>query len=141
MLIDANLLLYSINITSPQHAAAVRWWEATLSGSQRVALPWQTLGAFVRIATHPRVTRQPLTGDQAWSLVEEWLDVPVTWVPPATEQTAAMLGTVIRSSRATGNLVTDAQLAALALEHGLEVMTTDADFARFPGVRWSNPLS
>lgn len=141
MLVDANLLLYAHDSSSPENAAAADWWSAALNGSTRVGLPWQTIGAFVRIATHPRVTRRPLSSDEAWRFVEDWLAVPVTWIPPATERTAAILGRLVRSSRATGNLVSDAQLAALALEHGLVVATADTDFARFPDVRWTNPLS
>jgi toxin-antitoxin system PIN domain toxin len=141
MLVDANLLLYAVSSTAPQHETARAWWETTLNGTGRVGLPWQTIGAFVRIATHPRVTRRPLSAEDAWSYVAEWLDVDVVWVPPATERTAAVLGDLLRLTGATGNLVPDAQLAALALEHGLAVVTADTDFARFPGVRWVNPLS
>ncbi|MGR7024533.1 TA system VapC family ribonuclease toxin [Geodermatophilus sp. URMC 62] len=141
MLVDANLLLYAVSSTAPRHETARAWWETTLNGTGRVGLPWQTIGAFVRIATHPRVTRRPLSAEDAWSYVAEWLDVDVVWVPPATERTAAVLGDLLRLTGATGNLVPDAQLAALALEHGLAVVTADTDFARFPGVRWVNPLS
>lgn len=109
-------------------------------GDRRVGLPWPTIGAFVRIATHPRVTRNPLGGAAAWSLVERWLAAPPTWVPPATERTAAALGKLLAGTPVTGNLVPDAQLAALAIEHGLVVMTADTDFGRFPEVRWTNPL-
>lgn len=86
------------------------------------------------------MTRNPLGGAAAWSLVERWLAAPPTWVPPATERTAAALGKLLASTPVTGNLVPDAQLAALAIEHGLVVMTADTDFGRFPEVRWTNPL-
>ena len=140
MLVDANLLLYAVSGAAPQHDTARSWWEATLNGAGRVGLPWQTIGAFVRIATHPRVTRRPLPAEEAWSYVAEWLDVDVVWVPAATERTAAILGDLLRRTGATGNLVPDAQLAALAIEHGLAVATADTDFARFPGLRWFDPL-
>lgn len=141
MLLDANLLLYAVDATSPQNAAAAAWLEEVLQGQRRVGLPWQTIGAFVRIATHPRVATTPLAGADAWGFVHRWLQADPVWVPPATERTAAVLGRLVERTPATGNLVPDAQLAALALEHGLVVMTADTDFARFPEVRWSNPLS
>ncbi|RBY80920.1 VapC toxin family PIN domain ribonuclease [Geodermatophilus sp. TF02-6] len=140
MLVDANLLLYAVSEAAPQHDRARVWWEETLNGSSRVGLPWQTIGAFVRIATHPRVARPALTAEQAWSFVADWLDVDLVWVPPATERTAAVLGSLLRTTGVTGNLVPDAQLAALAIEHGLGVASADSDFVLFPGVRWSNPL-
>ncbi|MGY1665128.1 TA system VapC family ribonuclease toxin [Geodermatophilus sp. SYSU D00696] len=141
MLVDANLLLYAVSTAAPQHEAARAWWETTLDGAGRVGLPWQTIGAFVRIATHSRVTRRPLTAEEAWSYVAEWLEVDGVWVPAATERTARILGDLLRRTGATGNLVPDAQLAALAIEHGLAVATADTDFARFPGVRWVDPLA
>lgn len=140
-LVDANLLLYAVDATSPHHRAAHAWWEGMLNGSSRVGLPWQTIGAFVRIATHPRVTRRPLGAEVAWGYVAEWLGVDVVWVPPATERTVEVLGGVLQRSGVTGNLVPDAQLAALAIEHGLTVASADSDFVRFPGVRWINPLA
>lgn len=140
MLLDANLLLYAVDSTSREHAAAAAWLEDVLNGHRRVGLPWQTLGAFLRIATHPRVTTNPLSAAEAWSFVRRWLAAGPTWIPPATERTAAVLGELLDESGATGNLVPDAQLAALAVEHGLVVMTADTDFARFPQVRTMNPL-
>lgn len=112
-----------------------------LNGQRRVGLPWHSLGAFLRIVTHPRVTRRPLSGPEAWSFVEDWLAAPPTWVPPATQRTAAVLGLLQAEVLITGNLVPDAQLAALAIEHGLTVMTADTDFGRFPSVTWENPLT
>lgn len=141
MLLDANLLLYAVDAESPYNAAAAAWLTEVCNGDRRVGLPWQTIGAFVRIVTHPRVTTDPLSGAQAWQYVADWLAAPPVWVPPATERTAAILGRLTEAVPVTGNLVPDAQLAALALEHGLTVMTADTDFARFPGVAWHNPLS
>lgn len=140
MLLDANLLLYAIDSRSPRNEVAARWLEETLDGDRRVGLPWQTIGAFLRIATHPRVTVNPLTGADAWDFVDRWLAAPPVWIPPATERTAAILARLVAGTPATGNLVPDAQLAALAIEHGLEVLTADTDFARFPEVRWRDPL-
>ena len=140
MLVDANLLLYAVDEASDQHDAAAAWLTAVLNGPRRVALPWQSLGAFMRIITHPRVTRQPLTGPQAWSHVEGWLAVSPSWIPPTSKHTAAVFARLHEEASITGNLVPDAQLAALAVQHGLTVMSADTDFARFPSVRWENPL-
>lgn len=141
ILVDANLLLYARDSRSEHHEAARDWLTDQLNDSARVGLPWATLTAFVRIATHPRVYIEPLTADQAWAQVEEWLAAGPAWVPLPTERHAAVLGELVRRHDVRGNLVTDAALAALALEHGLEVRSTDSDFARFTEVRWSNPLS
>lgn len=140
MLLDANLLLYAVDASSPQNAAAGGWLQEVLRGDRRVGLPWQTIGAFLRIATHPRVATHPLSGAEAWAFVRRWLDAGLVWIPPVTERTAAVLGRLVEDVPVTGNLVPDAQLAALAIEHGLVVMTADTDFERFPEVRWSNPL-
>ena len=140
MLLDANLLLYAVDRASDQHAAAAAWLTRILNGTTRVGIPWQTIGAFLRIVTHPRVTTRPLTGAEAWAHVEAWLASDPAWIPPASERTAAVYGELAGSVPVTGNLVPDAMLAALALEHGLTVMTADTDFARFPNVRWENPL-
>ncbi|MEO6792418.1 MAG: type II toxin-antitoxin system VapC family toxin [Mycobacterium sp.] len=141
MLIDANLLLYAVDADSKHNAAAAAWLDETLSGPNRVGLPWQTIGAFLRIVTHPRVTQNPLTGSDAWSYVADWLAVPVVWIPPATESTGRIYASICTQVEVTGNLVPDAQLAALAMEHGVELASVDSDFQRFPGLRWINPLS
>ncbi|BBU21535.1 TA system VapC family ribonuclease toxin [Mycobacterium xenopi] len=141
MIVDANLLLFAVDENSSHNAAAAAWLEQTLNGDTRVGLPWQTIGAFLRIVTHPRVTENPLSGTDAWRYVEQWLAVPVVWVPPATENTARVYARLCAQVAITGNLVPDAQLAALAIEHGVEVASADTDFMRFPGLRWTNPLS
>jgi len=141
MLVDANLLLYAVDARSPHHEVAAAWLEDVLNGDRRVGLPWQTLGAFVRIITHPRISTNPLTAERAWGYVRDWLAAGPTWIPPATERTAAVLIELGSSMRITANLVPDAQLAALAIEHGLVVVSADSDFARFPDVRWENPLT
>lgn len=140
MIVDANLLLYATDTTSPHHTRAVSWLTEALNGDRRVGLPWQSLGAFVRIVTHPRVTRHPLDADTAQDIVDSWLAAPAAWVPPATENTARVYADLARRHRVTGNLVPDAQLAALALEHGVAIVSADSDFARFPEVTWLNPL-
>ena len=140
MLLDANILLYAVDRASPHHPTAATWLEDALNGARRIALPWQTIGAFLRISTHPRITTSPLHATQAMALVDRWLRATPTWIPPVTERTAHVLAELYRDTTITGNLVPDAQLAAIALEHGLVVCSTDADFARFPGVRWHDPL-
>lgn len=140
MLLDANLLLYAINEESPHHAAASAWFTGLIAGDRRVALPWQTVTAFVRISTHPRIATNPLSGAQAWRHVASWMESGPMWIPPATERTAVLLGDLIERHRVTGDLITDASLAALAIEHGLVIYSADTDFARFDEVRWENPL-
>lgn len=139
-IVDANLLLYAVDENSAQNAPAAAWLKETLDGDSRVGLPWQTIGAFLRIVTHPRVTDNPLSAADAWTYVEDWLAVPVVWIPPATEATARIYARLCARVEITGNLVPDAQLAALAIEHGVELASADTDFMRFPGLRWTNPL-
>ena len=141
MLLDANLLLYAVDSSSRFHPAASEWLERVLNGSVAVGIPWQTIGAFVRISTHPRVSERPLSGAEALSHVDAWLAAPPSWIPPATEATARVYSELNRQVPITGNLVTDAQLAALAIENGVELISNDGDFARFPGLRWTNPLA
>lgn len=131
-LVDANVLLYAADSTSRDHAACRDWLVSALNGSARVGLPAQSIGAFLRISTHPRVMDRPLTADEAWSIASAWLDAPAAWVPEVTDRTLAVLGELVVTHAVTGNLVTDAQLAAQAIEHGLAVVTLDTDFARFP---------
>jgi hypothetical protein len=141
VLLDVNLLLYATDTTTPAHTAAVDIIESIMNGDRRVGLPWQTIAAFLRISTHPRIWSRPLSGPQAWSLVEDWLAAGPTWIPPASAATARVYGDLASKVAITGNLVPDAMLAALAIEHGLELWSADTDFARFPGLRWVNPLT
>ena len=141
MLVDANLLLFAVHEGSPFHAAARAWLTEQLNGARRVGLPWQSLAAFLRIATHPRAFERPLQPAEAWARVTDWLDAAPTWIPTAGERHAEILGELVVRHDIRGNLVPDAQLAALALEHGLTVASTDTDFARFTDVRWENPLT
>lgn len=141
MLVDANLLLYAVDARSPHHEPARVWLTEALNGPRRVGLPWASLGAFVRISTHPRSSEHPLTPSQAWDVVERWLDAPTTWIPEPGPRFARILGDLLVRHEAAGNLVPDAMLAALALEHGIEVQSADSDFARFPEVSWRNPIA
>jgi uncharacterized protein len=140
MLVDANLLIYAVHEGSAQHQVASSWLTEALNGSRRVGLPWQSLTAFMRIATHPRVFDRPLEPAVAWARIEDWLASPVAWIPAPGPRFAALLGQLVTAHDIRGNLVPDAMLAALALEHGLVVCSNDTDFARFAGLRWTNPL-
>jgi toxin-antitoxin system PIN domain toxin len=141
MLLDANVLLYSVDRSSHHHAPCADWVRSAFSGPRRIALPWQTIGAFLRVATHPRVFSRPLSSSDAWLNVTNWLMAPNCWIPEATERTAHILGKLINELDIRSNLVTDAQLAALAIEHGVPVVSVDSDFARFSEISWVNPLA
>jgi toxin-antitoxin system PIN domain toxin len=140
MLVDANILLFAVDQQSPFHDAAASWLTARLNGRTRIALPWQSLDAFIRISTHPRAVREPLSPRAAWSFVTDWLAAEVAWTPLPTAAHATVLGDLITTYNLAGNLIPDASLAALAIEHGLEVASADSDFARFREIRWLNPL-
>jgi toxin-antitoxin system PIN domain toxin len=141
MLIDANLLVFAVNTESAFHTKAHTWLNNQLNGDQRIGIPWQSLEAFLRIATRQTVFPQPLDPAEAWQQVEDWLANDLVWVPTPTPRHAEALGDLIERYQLRGNLITDAQLAALAIEHGLEVCSADTDFARFTEVRWNNPLA
>lgn len=139
ILVDANLLVYAHVRTFPDHVSAKAWLDAKLTGPGRVGLPWPSLLAFVRLVTNPRVFEHAESIADAWRQVTDWLAAPPAWIPHPTEGHAATLTNLIpHCSRSS--LVHDAHLAALALEHGLTLCTTDGDFARFPGLAWQNPL-
>ena len=116
------------------------WLEEQLNGSVRIGIPWQASLAFLRLATNARVFAQPLAIAAAWNQLIEWLDHPRVWIPEATDEHASVLGLLL-DGNVTGNLVADAHLAALAIEHGLTVCSADTDFARFAGVSWLNPMA
>ncbi len=141
MLVDANLLLYAADKQSSHNRAAVEWITEKLNGPRRVGLPWQSLAAFLRVATHPRALAHPLTPAVAWRQVTDWLAAPAAWVPAPGPFHAELLGGLITRYEVGGNLIPDARLAALALEHGLAVCSADTDFARFSEVRWENPVA
>jgi hypothetical protein len=140
ILVDANLLLYAYDPSSPQHVAARNWFEATMSRPEPVGMAWVTLLAFVRIGTNPRALEYPLSLAEAGAIVSEWLDRPtVTLVNPG-ERHWQILRDLMTRGQVRGPLVTDAHLAALTIEHGAELATTDRDFARFPALKFFNPL-
>lgn len=138
---DVNLLIHAYNSGSPVHARARSWWEAALSNPAPVGLPWAVVLGFIRIATHPGILADPLTPGAACEHAEAWLDQPQVLLLHPGEGHAAILFGLLRGLGAAGNLTTDAHLAALAIEHQAELHSTDADFARFPGLKWRNPMA
>ncbi len=140
MIVDANLLLYARDSASPFHDHARKWLEDALNGPVRVGLPWQSLIAFHRVSTRSNAPT-PLAPDDASAQVREWLAAPAAWVPVETPDHATVLAELVATHQVDGRLIHDAHLAALAMCHGVEVCSADADFARFTEVRWRNPLA
>lgn len=140
ILVDANLLLYAYDSSSPHHAPARRWLADTLSGEEEVRIPLASALAFLRIGTHPGVFRRPMTPSEAVEIVAEWLARPGVELAEPTAAHWATLGPMARDGQARGPLMTDAHLAALTVEHGGVLFTTDRDFARFDGLKFRNPL-
>lgn len=141
MLIDANILLYSVDSASPFHDSSRDWLTNALNGPRRVGLPWVSLTAFLRIATNPRATTTPLTPTEAWEHVEAWLAAPAAWTPqPGIGHQAILRDLVVRLDVRAG-LITDAVLAAICIEHGLDIVSADSDFARFTDINWINPTA
>lgn len=138
---DANLLLYAYDSNSTQHLKAREWVEEVLSGEVPVRLPWQTVGAFLRIATHPALRGERFMPDEALAIVDEWLAQPNVRMIGPGEQHWPVLRRTVLEGQIRGALMTDAQLAALTMECGGTLYTTDRDFSRFPGLRWKNPLA
>ncbi|MCK6554317.1 PIN domain-containing protein [Candidatus Binatia bacterium] len=141
ILVDANLLLYATVTDYPQHPAALAWLDGRLNDPLRVGLPWVSLLAFLRIGTNPRIFPNPMAMPDAWARVARWLDLPNVWIPGTADRHREILGGFLGGVASSTQLVADAHLAALAIEHGLTLCSTDGDFARFPGLRWENPLA
>ena len=137
---DVNLLLYVHNRSAQQHEAAVRWLTAVLAGPEPVALTWTTILGFLRMSTNPKVYPNPMTVGEAIAAVNEWLSHPAVALLHMGERHWDILTRLMVNGNVSGSGVTDAHLAALAIEHGATLCTTDCDFARFPGLRWQNPL-
>lgn len=141
IVVDVNLLLYAVVSGFPQHQAAGAWWEETLNGPDDVGLACPAISGFLRIATNPRILRSPLPVDSAIGYVTEWLDLPnVRFLVPGSRH-LAIASELMRGIGTAGNLTTDVQLAALAIEYDADMVSNDNDFGRFPGLRWVNPLS
>lgn len=140
-MVDANILLYAEDRTSPHHVRARIWWDTQLSGATHVCFSWSVLTAFIRISTNRRAFRQPLIIEDALERVQSWLDQPCVRIIHPTEKHWSILHDLLKQTQATANLVTDAHLAVLAIEHGCEFYSSDADYSRFPKLKWFNPLA
>ena len=141
ILIDANLLIYAHVNTFPQHVTAKDWLNKCLNASAPVGLPWHSLLGFLRIVTNPRIFERPESIIDAWKQVKEWLECPPAWIPRPAERHVEILEDLLVDLNITANLVPDAHLAALAIEHGLILCSTDGDFGRFTNLKWQNPIS
>jgi toxin-antitoxin system PIN domain toxin len=138
-LVDANVLLYAVDEDAPRHSAAISWLDPALAGREAVGFAWMVVLAFLRLSTHPGVFPSPLDPEQAFDVVESWLDQPASIVVDPTIRHLGVLRGLLAPLGTAANLVNDAHLAALAVEHGADIVSFDADFARFPGVRWRRP--
>jgi uncharacterized protein len=140
IVLDANIMLYAYDNASPYHAKARAWIEHAFSGGDVIGLPWQTVSAFLRIVTNPRLPGERFTLPEAVEVVDHWLDQPSTRLLAPGDDHWPLFRQAALEGQAPGPLITDAHLAALTVEYGGVLYTTDRDFARFPGLRWSNPL-
>ena len=140
ILVDANLLVYAHVKSFRHHAKARDWLDTRINAAAPVGLPWPSLLAFVRVVSNPRIFDRPASVPAAWRQVESWLATKSVWVPLPTERHQRVLAPLMARAEGRANLVPDAHLAALAIEHGLVLCSTDGDFARFDGLEWQNPL-
>jgi toxin-antitoxin system PIN domain toxin len=141
IVLDANILIYAYDSGSSQHTKARAWVEKTLSGLEYVGLSWQTVAAFLRVMTNTRLPGPRLSLEEAARLVDEWLEQPSVRILSPSDEHWILLRRMIVDGQASGPLISDAQLAALTMEYGGVLHTTDRDFARFPSLRWANPLA
>jgi hypothetical protein len=141
ILVDANILIYATTPASRYQKKAYTWLDRQLNGGGPVGLPWASLLAFLRIVTDARIVSPPVPMATAWEQTLEWLKADSVWVPMPTDRHSALLGNLLSVAAAHSKLVPDAHLAALAIEHGLTLCSADSDFARFPDLRWVNPLA
>ncbi len=140
-IVDLNLLIYAVNRDAPQHHAAKTWLEQRLNGPETIGIAWVVAMGFLRLTTSARVFEHPIKPERATALLDDWIAHPnVEFVVPG-ERHWTILRALLAESGMAGNLTTDAHLAALAIESGAELESADADFARFRGLRWSNPLA
>jgi toxin-antitoxin system PIN domain toxin len=140
ILVDANLLIYAIDADAPDHRRARKWMEDTLSGTTALGLAWIVILAFLRLTTRPGILTRPLRPEAALAFVDEWLSQPYVEAVGPGENHWAVLRKLLKAAGTAGNLTSDAHLAALAIERGSTVYSTDNDFKRFPGIAHVNPL-
>lgn len=141
ILLDVNLLVYAVDTGSPHHAVAGDWLDRQLNGATAVGFPWETITAFLRIVTHPRIYERPVSIASAWERMRLWLACETAWIPQPGVRHAEILGEFLKLPGIRANLVPDAHLAALSIDHGLVLCSADTGFARFPRLRWTNPLT
>jgi toxin-antitoxin system PIN domain toxin len=141
IILDASILLYAYDPTSETHDDARTWVEEVFSGRTLVGIPWQTAHAFLRVVTNPKLTVRRVAAEEAAQVVDSWVAQPNVRFLGPSEQHWNVLRRLMVEGQARGPLVSAAQLAALTIERGGELYTTDRDFARFPGLRWKNPLA
>ena len=141
ILVDLNILIYALDRSSPRHEVARHWLEATLGGDEEVRFAMHTLLGFLRLSTSPSIFERPLTADRAIGFVSDWLARSNVEIAAPTDRHWIVLSELAAAGQARGSLLMDAHLAALTLEYGATLATTDRDFARFPGLRFRNPIA
>ena len=139
IVIDANILLYAYQPRATQHDVCRKWLEQVFNDPAQIGLPWQTIQAFIRISTHPRVFAAPLSINEATDIVAEWLRLPQVVQIGPSDRYWTIFADLLRGAQVRGPLVTDAALAAIAIEHGATLFSTDQDFSRFKGLKWQDP--
>ena len=139
LIVDANVLLHAVNRDSPEHRPARVWLDAALAGPETIGFPWTVLLAFLRVSTHPAVFSQPLAAQDAIATVRSWLAQPTAAIVEPSSRHLGILGGLLAATGTAGNLVNDAHLAALAVEHAAVLVSFDNDFARFDGLDWRSP--
>jgi hypothetical protein len=139
-LVDLNLLLYAVNQDAPRHEAARSWWEEVLSGDEHVGIAWVVVLGFLRLTTRGAILPKPLRLEQAAGLIDEWFEQAACVVVHPGDRHWEILKKLLTEAGTAGNLTTDAHLAALAIEYGATLYSTDGDFSRFAGLSFENPL-
>jgi len=138
---DVNLLIYAYDDGAPRHDRARAWWTSLLNGEESIGLPWAVVCGYVRIMTNPRARVRPVSAPAAFADVQAWLARETVTVLEPGPRHLEIMRELLSQTGGSGNLVTDAHLAAIAIEHQCELHSNDTDFGRFPGLRWHNPLS
>ena len=141
ILLDANLLIYAYDVDSSHHAAAQEWLDRQLNELPAVGFPWESISAFLRVVSNPRIYPNPAPIADAWRTVRNWLSCEAAWIPQATVRHTELLDELVKLPGLRANLIPDAHLAAVAIGHGLTLCSADTGFARFPRLSWLNPLA
>lgn len=140
-ILDANILLYAYDRSSVSHTRVIEWLETQFQAREAIGLPWISLWAFLRIATNPRINQSPLSLKEAFAVIHEIQQMPRAVIVQPGSQHAEILERLAIEAQANGSRITDAVLAAIAIEHGAKLASTDRDFSRFQGLKWINPTS